>query len=114
MRIFLIAGLLTIGCGGAAGPAAGMPGGSSPSGSPPAPSSDGGSPTAPPAGPSAPSEGEVAPIAAANALTLPAQRHLIRIDATYLLALQQDGAQQRGLDLFRSDDDGATWRRYAT
>ncbi|MDB4968339.1 MAG: uncharacterized protein JWN44_4028 [Myxococcales bacterium] len=46
-----------------------------------------------------------------NALTLPAQRHLVRIGTTLLLALQQDGADGHKLGMFRSDDDGRSWRR---
>lgn len=57
------------------------------------------------------------PIAAApaNGLTLPAQRHVVRLsDATgrarWLMALQQQWADDRGLGLFRSDDEARTWR----
>lgn len=52
----------------------------------------------------------VADIGGGNALTLPAQRHLVRIGSTLLLALQQDGAGALGLGMFRSDDDGASFR----
>jgi hypothetical protein len=50
------------------------------------------------------------PVGGGNALTLPAQRHLVRIDMggsrapVWLLALQQTGADGRGLSLYRSDD----------
>jgi hypothetical protein len=63
--------------------------------------------------------GTVAPIGGGNALTLPAARHIVRIEpgggrpAALLLALQQDGAQGHMLDFLRSDDNGATWRHYA-
>src|SRR5436305_2094490 len=50
-------------------------------------------------------------IGGGNALTLPAQRHLVRIGGTLLLALQQDGADGHLLGMFRSDDDGQSWRR---
>jgi hypothetical protein len=57
----------------------------------------------------------IAPVGVGNALTLPAQRHVVRIappdgGAVWLLALQQDGQQGRGLGFFRSDDEGQTWR----
>ncbi|HEY2745837.1 MAG TPA: hypothetical protein VGL86_14475, partial [Polyangia bacterium] len=51
------------------------------------------------------------PINVGNALTLPAQRHLVRIGNTMLLALQQDGADGHMLGMFRSDDDGASFQR---
>jgi hypothetical protein len=56
----------------------------------------------------------LAPIADSRALTLPAQRHVVRLapqggSAVWLMALQQQGAQGRGLGLFRSDDEGQTW-----
>src|SRR5437764_10632626 len=50
------------------------------------------------------------PIGGGNALTLPAQRHLVRIGSTLLLALQQDGAGGHWLRMFRSDDGGRSWR----
>jgi hypothetical protein len=53
----------------------------------------------------------VIPINEGNALTLPAQRHLVRIGSTMLLAIQQDGADGNHLGMFRSDDGGLTWRR---
>ncbi|HEX9103068.1 MAG TPA: hypothetical protein VF997_12735, partial [Polyangia bacterium] len=53
----------------------------------------------------------VLPIGGGNALTLPAQRHLVRIGSTLLLSLQQDSAGAQGLGMFRSDDDGATFQR---
>jgi hypothetical protein len=57
----------------------------------------------------------IAPISGGNALTLPAQRHVVRLEppdggAVWLLALQQGGQQGRGLGFFRSDDEGQTWR----
>jgi photosystem II stability/assembly factor-like uncharacterized protein len=56
----------------------------------------------------------LAPIGEGRALTLPAQRHVVRLApqgaaAVWLLALQQHGQQSRGLGLFRSDDEGQTW-----
>ncbi|HYZ89269.1 MAG TPA: hypothetical protein VE620_08235, partial [Myxococcales bacterium] len=63
--------------------------------------------------------GTVAPINAGNALTLPAARHLVRMETgqgrppAWLLAIQQDGANGHGLGFVRSDDDGSTWRYYA-
>jgi hypothetical protein len=56
----------------------------------------------------------IAPIGAGNALTLPAQRHVVRLEPpgavpVWLLALQQEGQQGRGLGFFRSDDEGTTW-----
>src|SRR5262245_17098881 len=55
----------------------------------------------------------VAPIGGGNALTLPAQRHVVKIDGSWMLALQQDGAGGHALGFHRSDDDGRTWRWYA-
>jgi hypothetical protein len=56
---------------------------------------------------------QVAPIGGGNALTLPAQRHLLRFaPSTWLLAVQQDTAGQQGLGLFRSDDDGRSFHYY--
>ena len=63
--------------------------------------------------------GTVAPIGNGNALTLPAARHLARMDTgggrppTWLLAIQQDGADGHGLWFLRSDDGGTTWSSYA-
>ncbi|HYV66180.1 MAG TPA: hypothetical protein VE964_08045, partial [Myxococcales bacterium] len=63
--------------------------------------------------------GTVAPIRNGNALTLPAARHLVRMDTgggrppAWLLAIQQDGASGHGLWFLRSDDGGATWSSYA-
>src|SRR5579859_4251648 len=61
----------------------------------------------------------VTDIGVGNALTLPAARHVVRIDpgngspATWLLALQQDGAAGHWLSFWRSDDEARTWRWYA-
>ena len=60
----------------------------------------------------------LAPIGGGNALTLPAQRHVVRLvppegGAVWLLALQQDGQEGHGLGFFRSDDEGTTWRYQA-
>src|SRR6218665_4207612 len=58
----------------------------------------------------------VMPVKVGNALPLPAQRHAVRIDTggghapTWLLALQQEGVEGRGLSFFRSDDEGRTFR----
>ncbi|MBM7118289.1 hypothetical protein [Archangium primigenium] len=58
----------------------------------------------------------VMPVRVGNALTLPAQRHAVRIDTggghapTWLLAIQQEGADGRGLSFYRSDDEGRTFR----
>jgi hypothetical protein len=63
--------------------------------------------------------GTVAPIGDGNALTLPAARHLVRMDTgggrppAWLLAIQQDGADGHGLWFLRSDDAGANWSSYA-
>src|SRR4051794_35087303 len=51
------------------------------------------------------------PIGGGNALTLPAQRHLVRIGSTLLLSLQQDGADGQMLGMFRSTDDGGSFQR---
>jgi len=54
-----------------------------------------------------------------NALTLPAARHVVRLDpgdgrrATWLLALQQDGAAGHRLSMYRSVDEARTWTWYA-
>ena len=54
-----------------------------------------------------------------NALTLPAARHLVRLDpqngkpATWLLAAQQDGADGHWLSFWRSDDEAQSWTWYA-
>jgi hypothetical protein len=56
------------------------------------------------------------PVSGGNALTLPAQRHAVRIDTgsgrppTWLLTVQQEGVEGRGLSFFRSDDGGRTFR----
>ncbi|WP_233613394.1 MULTISPECIES: WD40/YVTN/BNR-like repeat-containing protein [Corallococcus] len=50
------------------------------------------------------------PAGGGNALTLPAHRHAVRIETgnghapTWLLAIQQQGAEGEGLNLFRSED----------
>ena len=59
------------------------------------------------------------PVSGGNALTLPAQRHIVRIDmgegrpATWLVAIQQGGRDGRGLVLYRSEDALRTVRRVA-
>lgn len=56
------------------------------------------------------------PVSAGNALTLPAQRHVVRIDMgsnrapVWLLAVQQGGADGRALSLYRSDDGTQSFR----
>lgn len=58
----------------------------------------------------------VAPVGVGNALTLPAQRHLLRMEASadrparWWLALQQDGAEGRGLSLFTRVDEAQGFR----
>src|SRR5512138_55282 len=57
----------------------------------------------------------VAPIGWGNGLTLPAQRHVVRLEPPgrppYLLvAVQEDHNGPGGLNFWRSDDGGATWR----
>jgi hypothetical protein len=57
----------------------------------------------------------VAPVGGGNALTLPAQRHMVWVEpgngpGVLLLAMQQGGREGRGLGLFRSDDEGRSWR----
>ncbi len=53
------------------------------------------------------------------ALTLPAARHVVRLDpqngkpATWLLAVQQDGAAGHWLSMYRSTDEGQSWHWYA-
>ena len=62
---------------------------------------------------------QVAPIGDGNAMTLPAGRHLMRMEpgggrpAVWLAAIQQDGAAGHRLGFFRSDDEAQTWRYYA-
>ena len=62
---------------------------------------------------------QLAPIGNGNALTLPAARHVVRIDpqngraATWLLAVQQDGAAGHNLWFIRSDDEARSWSSYA-
>jgi len=60
----------------------------------------------------------LAPIGSGESLRTPAQRHLVRMKppgggTAYLLAVQQEGEQGRGLGFFRSDDEMRTWRYYA-
>lgn len=56
------------------------------------------------------------PVGGGNALTLPAQRHVVRIDMggsrapVWLLAVQQTGSDGRGLSLYRSDDGARSFR----
>jgi hypothetical protein len=58
-------------------------------------------------------------VGAGNALTLPAQRHGVRIDLgagrepVWLLSLQQAGVERRGLSLFRSDNGARSFRYIA-
>ncbi|WP_228530934.1 MULTISPECIES: sialidase family protein [Myxococcaceae] len=66
------------------------------------------------AGVLAASPSTLARISDGNALTLPAQRHVVRVDpgdgaAIWLLALQQGGVDGHGLVFYRSDDEGQTW-----
>jgi hypothetical protein len=57
----------------------------------------------------------VMPVRVGNALTLPAQRHAVRIETgggrspAWLLAIQQEGVEGRGLSLYRSDDEGRSF-----
>jgi photosystem II stability/assembly factor-like uncharacterized protein len=56
----------------------------------------------------------LAPIGDSKAVAPPNQRHVVRLvppegGAVWLLALQQQGQQGRGLGLFRSGDEGQTW-----
>ncbi len=58
------------------------------------------------------------PIGGGNALTLPSQRHVVRLapaggPPVWLLAVQQEGRDGNGLSFWRSDDEGASWRFYA-
>jgi len=59
------------------------------------------------------------PVSAGNALTLPAQRHIVRIEMgsgrapVWLLALQQGGREGRGLSMYRSDDGTRSFRMLA-
>ncbi|HZI12914.1 MAG TPA: hypothetical protein VE153_21210 [Myxococcus sp.] len=56
------------------------------------------------------------PVESGNALTLPAHRHMVRIERgggqgdALLLAVQRGGNQGRGLGMYRSTDDGRSWR----
>ncbi len=61
---------------------------------------------------------EITPIGGGNALTLPAHRHLLRIDPgggppIWMLAIQKYGEEGHGLVFLRSDDEAQTWRYYA-
>ncbi|WP_225412086.1 WD40/YVTN/BNR-like repeat-containing protein [Stigmatella hybrida] len=56
----------------------------------------------------------VAPIGDSLGLTVPAQRHVVRMappggGVAWLVALQQRGQQGKGLGLWRSNDEGQTW-----
>jgi len=57
----------------------------------------------------------VLPVSSGNALTLPAARHVLRLDpgdgrpATWLLAVQQGGANGHWLSLYRSTDEARSW-----
>lgn len=60
----------------------------------------------------------VGPVDSANALTLPAGRHLVRVEhpdgsASWLLALQQGRQGAGGLQWLRSDDGGQRWHTLA-
>src|SRR6266446_4355733 len=61
----------------------------------------------------------VLPVSSGNALTLPAARHVLRLDpgdgrpATWLLAVQQGGANGHWLSLYRSTDEARSWSWYA-
>ncbi len=60
----------------------------------------------------------LAPIGGGNAYTLPAQRHVVRVDpgdgaAIWLNAIQQQGGGGRGLVFYRSDDEGQTFSYFA-
>jgi hypothetical protein len=56
------------------------------------------------------------PVEGGNALTLPAHRHLVRVDrgsgrgSVLLLAVQRGGSGGRGLGLYRSHDSGRSWK----
>ena len=56
------------------------------------------------------------PVEAGNALTLPAHRHLVRVErgngrgAVLLLAVQRGGSPGRALGMYRSEDGGRSWR----
>jgi hypothetical protein len=62
---------------------------------------------------------QVANINDGNAMTLPAGRHMVRIDpgggrpVVWLAAIQQDGADGHALGFYRSDDEAQTWSYYA-
>lgn len=57
------------------------------------------------------------PVSGGNALTLPAQRHIVRIETgsnrppTWLVAIQHGGVDGKGLVLYRSEDALRTLRR---
>lgn len=60
----------------------------------------------------------VAPVSGGNSLTLPVQRHLVRMTPSdhspvWLLAVQQEGTDGRGLGFFRSFDEGGSWSYFA-
>lgn len=55
------------------------------------------------------------PVQWGNELTLPAQRHVVRVappalPAYWLVAIQRDGLDGHGLAFFRGDDAGSGWR----
>ncbi|MFL5319322.1 MAG: sialidase family protein [Myxococcaceae bacterium] len=58
---------------------------------------------------------DVAPVAGGNALTLPVQRHILRMTPSdsgpvWLFAVQQQGTGGHALGLYRSSDEGASWQ----
>ena len=65
-------------------------------------------------------EAQITSVADFNALSTPAQRHVVRVEpgggypATYLAAIQREAADgvHPGLSFYRSIDDGATWSFY--
>lgn len=63
------------------------------------------------------SESALVPVSGGNALTLPAQRHIVRIETesnrppTWLVAIQHGGVDGMGLVLYRSEDALRTLRR---
>jgi hypothetical protein len=65
---------------------------------------------------------QITSVADFNALSTPAQRHVVRLEpgggypATYLAAIQREAVDNvhPGLSFYRSNDDGATWSFYDT